>query len=321
MSTESNAEASGSTLRHYRERALSSASLASSGDVDDLPDASSASARPKLTRKRFSESQVARMEELYNLTTHPSRARREQLARNIDMEAKQVTVWFQNRRQADRKVERNEFFEAIPLPDADERPDGPRRRVTLRPLHAHMSSTASTSALSLDAIATREERRTAYPASSNMNEGDVPPVARPGTLEWACAQERVAHRLGERPPVYARPRRVNFTATTSHRDAMNGVEGVDPEEQQPAHTHTHTVAQDTVQADPGDQDGAGDTDVGEETEDEAHEAITPAGSLLADAFKAAGVYTGKGNGEKPMRKDDDELMSAAVVLASLGRHT
>ncbi|KZV74059.1 homeobox-domain-containing protein [Peniophora sp. CONT] len=314
------------SLRYCRDRALSSTSLASSNNCDDdPPDVPSASARPKLTRKRFSEMQVARMETLYASTTHPSRVKREELARDIDMEAKQVTVWFQNRRQADRKIERTESYEAPPYtPDASrvQQTDNPQRHVTLLPLHAYMGATASTSALSLDAIATREEKRVRHIRRPHADEGDEVAVARPGTLEWACAQERVAHRLGERPPPFPRPSHdTNSTVPQPHNSLPSKSGRKRPAEQQ---THRRDIDRNILPmslADSQEQDGAGDTDAGEETEEEAHEAITPAGSLLAEAFKAAGAHRGKGTVtvEPARAEEDDELMNAALVLAGLGR--
>ncbi|EMD42341.1 hypothetical protein CERSUDRAFT_110850 [Gelatoporia subvermispora B] len=56
------------------------------------------------TRKRFSSMQLMLLEQLYHQTSHPTREQREALARTIDMETRSVTVWFQNKRQTERRV-------------------------------------------------------------------------------------------------------------------------------------------------------------------------------------------------------------------------
>ncbi|KAG8819602.1 hypothetical protein FRC17_010381 [Serendipita sp. 399] len=75
-------------------------------------DASSSSPAPtptmapkqRRTRKRITQSQLVALENLFTQSSHPSQQQRELLARTIRMEVKNVTIWFQNRRQAARKL-------------------------------------------------------------------------------------------------------------------------------------------------------------------------------------------------------------------------
>ncbi|KDQ12234.1 hypothetical protein BOTBODRAFT_56815 [Botryobasidium botryosum FD-172 SS1] len=54
--------------------------------------------QPK-TRKRISPAQLKKLEKMYKKDTHPSRDVREELSRQLNMELKSVTIWFQNKRQ------------------------------------------------------------------------------------------------------------------------------------------------------------------------------------------------------------------------------
>ncbi|KAF8515846.1 hypothetical protein BU17DRAFT_93265 [Hysterangium stoloniferum] len=62
------------------------------------------SVEQRRTRKRITSSQLRHLEELYQESSHPTREQRDALARRIQMETKSVTIWFQNKRQTDRKV-------------------------------------------------------------------------------------------------------------------------------------------------------------------------------------------------------------------------
>ncbi|KAI6133761.1 homeobox-domain-containing protein [Pisolithus croceorrhizus] len=56
------------------------------------------------TRKRFTSVQLVMLEQLYHQTSHPSREEREAVAQAAGMEMKSVTIWFQNKRQTERRV-------------------------------------------------------------------------------------------------------------------------------------------------------------------------------------------------------------------------
>ncbi|OCH89758.1 homeobox-domain-containing protein [Obba rivulosa] len=73
-------------------------------DSTDNAAADASGAQRARTRKRFSSMQLMLLEQLYHQTSHPTREQRETLARTIDMETRSVTVWFQNKRQTERRV-------------------------------------------------------------------------------------------------------------------------------------------------------------------------------------------------------------------------
>ncbi|KAF9486598.1 homeobox-domain-containing protein [Pholiota conissans] len=56
------------------------------------------------TRKRFTNVQLTMLENLFHQNSHPSREDREAVARAGGMEIKSVTIWFQNKRQTERKT-------------------------------------------------------------------------------------------------------------------------------------------------------------------------------------------------------------------------
>ncbi|KAI0370451.1 hypothetical protein BV20DRAFT_966724 [Pilatotrama ljubarskyi] len=61
---------------------------------------------PKRTRKRFTTMQLMMLEHLYHKASHPTREQREQLAKDAEIDVRSVTVWFQNKRQTDRRMHR-----------------------------------------------------------------------------------------------------------------------------------------------------------------------------------------------------------------------
>ena len=65
-------------------RSESSSSLASSSD-EHVFSASNTTASSKRTRKRFTGSQLAMLEQLFHRASHPSREQRESLARELDL--------------------------------------------------------------------------------------------------------------------------------------------------------------------------------------------------------------------------------------------
>lgn len=59
------------------------------------------SLRPSVkSRKRVTPHQLKHLERVFAAETHPSRGSREELARDLGMELKSVTIWFQNKRQS-----------------------------------------------------------------------------------------------------------------------------------------------------------------------------------------------------------------------------
>ncbi|KAI0066559.1 homeobox-domain-containing protein [Artomyces pyxidatus] len=148
------------------------------------------------TRKRFTDWQLAMLEQLFHRTSHPTRDEREALARDLRMEQKSVTIWFQNRRQSERKA----ALHTTPNARKDAHTT-PARRTTPR--------------VKLDDLATRSERRTGLPRApdpskslwDNMPSSPLAPPSPPRrelvefgrgrTLEWACAAARLSGRSGD----------------------------------------------------------------------------------------------------------------------------
>ncbi|THH13501.1 hypothetical protein EW146_g6724 [Bondarzewia mesenterica] len=266
---------------------LSRTSSIASMSSDDVPNVEGVCSSSKRTRRRFTNLQLTMLEQLFHKTSHPTREEREELAREVGMEPKSVTIWFQNRRQTERRASLHNATHAAnfgrapnpplssPFPTAT--PSTTRRRVSSMTNAASSPYVAPTTPFtrrpSLDRVATRSELRTAPPRTPS------PPPAREyvefgknkrtRTLEWACAAARLA----------------------------------------------------------GKEKGSSlmlkETD-GEETEEEdPQEAITPMGSLAGPDLlwrkkdEKRSLAGGGGEGEV----EDDEVMTAALVLCGLGRRT
>lgn len=70
------------------------------------------SLRPSVkSRKRVTPHQLKHLERVFASETHPSRGSREELARELGMELKSVTIWFQNKRQS---IKRNILSNSAP---------------------------------------------------------------------------------------------------------------------------------------------------------------------------------------------------------------
>ncbi|KAG8754261.1 hypothetical protein FRC14_005242 [Serendipita sp. 396] len=80
--------------------------VATDSDASSSSPAPTSSIPPKQrrTRKRITQVQLVSLENLFTQSSHPSQQQREVLARTIRMDVKNVTIWFQNRRQAARKL-------------------------------------------------------------------------------------------------------------------------------------------------------------------------------------------------------------------------
>lgn len=63
------------------------------------------------SRKRVTPHQLKHLERVFASETHPSRGSREELARELGMELKSVTIWFQNKRQS---IKRNILSNGAP---------------------------------------------------------------------------------------------------------------------------------------------------------------------------------------------------------------
>ncbi|KAK0501031.1 homeodomain transcription factor [Armillaria luteobubalina] len=122
---------------------LSRTSSSTSVESDDA--GSNASTRSRRTRKRFTSVQLMMLENLFHQTSHPSREQRDGVAKAGAMELKSVTIWFQNKRQMERKGSLNSIpspCDTTPKPKSKPKPYA--SQLTARP--------------SLDHIASRSER-------------------------------------------------------------------------------------------------------------------------------------------------------------------
>ncbi|KAF7324801.1 Homeobox domain-containing protein [Mycena kentingensis (nom. inval.)] len=168
------------------------------------------------TRKRFTDDQLALLESLYQRNSHPSREEREQTAAQSGMEVKSVTIWFQNRRQTDRRAIVASGRVSQPAVANPARVVAPNRRSS--PSTASSTSTSAPRRPSLDSVASRTELHFPPPrtpskrrdphaalwenmASSPITAPYSPPPRefvefgleqRSRTLEWACARRRMA---------------------------------------------------------------------------------------------------------------------------------
>ncbi|EJD03516.1 homeobox-domain-containing protein [Fomitiporia mediterranea MF3/22] len=90
--------------------------LTGEADNETQPTASQSS-ETKRTRKRFSQDQLVVLEQAYHKSSHPTRDEREEIAKQTDMSVKSVTIWFQNKRQMERKMAlNNSLSHNAPLP-------------------------------------------------------------------------------------------------------------------------------------------------------------------------------------------------------------
>ncbi|KAJ7254660.1 hypothetical protein B0H12DRAFT_1233319 [Mycena haematopus] len=176
------------------------------------------------TRKRFTNAQLMMLEQLFHQNSHPSREQRESVARSADMEVKSVTIWFQNKRQTERRMTLAGGRVPPTANTNSSRGDYPRAPSPIpSPSVASSASSASTTSTSasrrpsLDCVASRSELRAPAPrtpsrrhnphaplwenmASSPVGPQFSPPAhdyvefgqdQRTRTLEWACARRRL----------------------------------------------------------------------------------------------------------------------------------
>ncbi|KIM82295.1 hypothetical protein PILCRDRAFT_820678 [Piloderma croceum F 1598] len=289
-----------------------SSSTSVSSNVSTTSSAASASRR---TRTRFTNEQLVMLEGLYHRSSHPTREERDDLAREAGMETKHITIWFQNKRQMDRRVA---------LSNATNKSSN---RVNYQLPHVPLSTTQSRAPTytstgirrpSLDRIASHSELRNPPPRtpsrrhtnhnqnqnqnvwenmpSSPLGPPDTPESVREEaylefgrlrerakgrrTLEWACASARVAG---------------SASGKENRRGGVDGMHGDDV-----------SMALDLDKL--SEEEGGDETDEAEDV----HEAVTPSSSFSKEE-------EGKRNPPgllKAMIQDED--MMAAYILCGLG---
>ncbi|KZT75042.1 hypothetical protein DAEQUDRAFT_807306 [Daedalea quercina L-15889] len=87
--------------------------------------------KEKKSRLRITQSQLERLDALYNENTHPSRQVKQSLANELSLPLKNITIWFQNKRQMTRRKSSRftsrEGLEEVPGP----RECGPSTKILL----------------------------------------------------------------------------------------------------------------------------------------------------------------------------------------------
>jgi hypothetical protein len=324
-------------------RSASLSSLASSSDDPFLFETPNPAA--KRTRKRFTGSQLTMLEQLFHHTTHPSRDEREALARELNLydfaflfiyflnprfsliirppstrEPKVVTIWFQNRRQNERKANLNSTTASV---SASEPPSSSPAIPVRKPSRTSSTSTSTSHSRShshshssspyahapkslsrrptLETMALRSELRTAPPRtpSKRLDPSKSPwdnmpssPLAPPSPPE----REFVQFAMGRRSK---QARSLEWACAAArlvgskHRGSGGGA-----------------------------NDNDNDEDETDEEED-LHEAITPIGSLTGgggrDVFWDARRTAAKSTDMENTKDPESELMDAALLLCGLGR--
>ncbi|KAK0465967.1 homeodomain transcription factor [Desarmillaria tabescens] len=191
---------------------LSRTSSTTSVESDDA--GSNASTRSRRTRKRFTSVQLMMLENLFHQTSHPSREQRDGVAKAGAMELKSVTIWFQNKRQMERKGSLNNIPSPIDAAEDVAPVTKPKPKSKPKPYASQLAARPS-----LDHIASRSERHHAPSTPSRKQNRDAslwdnmpssppaPPTSPPEkeyvafgkltrrhTLEWACARRRMAEK-------------------------------------------------------------------------------------------------------------------------------
>ncbi|ELU03141.1 hypothetical protein CAPTEDRAFT_70154, partial [Capitella teleta] len=58
----------------------------------------------KKKRKPYSKPQVSALENEYSTSTYITKARRKEVARELDLTERQIKIWYQNRRIKEKKI-------------------------------------------------------------------------------------------------------------------------------------------------------------------------------------------------------------------------
>ncbi|KAJ7040758.1 homeodomain transcription factor [Mycena alexandri] len=159
--------------------------------------------------------------QLFHQNSHPSREQRETVAKSANMEVKSVTIWFQNKRQTERRTTLASGRVPPPVIIHSSRATYHRAPSPVHsPSMASSASSTSTSASrrpSLDCVASRSELRAPAPRTPSRRHNPHAPLwenmpssptgpqfsppardyvefghdQRTRTLEWACARRRL----------------------------------------------------------------------------------------------------------------------------------
>ncbi|KAJ7487663.1 homeodomain transcription factor [Mycena galericulata] len=259
---------------------MSSIPLRTSSELYALATSDAACTR---TRKRLTNAQLVVLEHLFHNTSHPTMEARELLARQVDMEIKAVTIWFQNKRRTTSRHARNNIATTKNSTITHSKTSSATSRASSK-----STSTSASRRPSLDRVASHSELRAPAPRTpsrrhkfnphaplwENMASSPIVPPSSPlardfvefgqaqrtQTLEWACARRRLA--------------------------------GTDDDAGVPALVY----------------DAGGDTDV-----EDIEEAVTPPSSCDSSWTSSVGPKT------TALQEPDEDTMKAALALCGLMR--
>lgn len=307
--------------------ALSRTSSVASVTSDDANPPPVPGSEVKRTRKRFTQAQIVKLEQLFHETSHPTREQRENLANECDLELRSVTVWFQNKRQTERKSALVSTSTTSGLPMSASQPSSSLTRPKIgssstssnRYSHSRLRTQSLTARPSLDDVASRSEYR-AQPSTpprkslSSSSQGyalweNMPssPIEPPSNSPEAT---RVFVEFGRKGKL-KRTRTLEWACAAARLSDRKSHHG----------HHKREERDDLDQSNLGlVYDDGGDTEP-----DEDHEAVTPFHSFRRDGVNSTPSVMSedrqetprKDSGEKSKAGHDEETMNAALVLCGL----
>ncbi|KAF8814474.1 homeobox-domain-containing protein [Phlegmacium glaucopus] len=326
-------------------RTSSSNSFSSEDDGASMSSSTVTVSSSRRTRKRFTNTQLTMLENLFHQNSHPSREDREAVAKAGGMEIKSVTIWFQNKRQTERKsaatsnTNNSGHSPSNAVPNITSTMHTFSLNGTSRTASPSLSTTSKSTSNahrpSLDRVASRSELRVAAPRTpsrrhnpsgaiwENMPSSPIaPPLSPPPrefidfgkntrtrrTLEWACAAARVAEKDGHSTEMSS----AGANTSSSTIKAGGGSRGRTIRRE---HNHTGND-NDRPRRECGDE-SAMDVDL---TDEEDHEAITPPSTWGKGDLRWTPAEGGLAS-TLPKGVDDDDMFKAALALCGLGRRT
>ncbi|EPQ60089.1 homeobox-domain-containing protein [Gloeophyllum trabeum ATCC 11539] len=312
-------------LQHER-RAPAPLSRMSSIASTSSDDTTISSESARRTRKRFTHEQLAMLEQLFHQCSHPTRQQREALADQAGMEIRSVTIWFQNKRQSERKVAlRNSTNTTRSLSSSDNSASVSSSlkagKAMLRPQsrvhsHSHSRASAPSRILSLDEIASRSELRIQPPSTPTRR-----PNPRPNATLWDSMLSSPIQSPSSPVREY---HYIEFgkTKNAGNRKTLEWACAVArvSTKQQLAEGGLFATLREEPEEDTETQcskSSAGDMDMDDDdyTDEEVHEALTP-----NDSFGYT-EDTSKRGTLQAQQKDqnvDEDTMRAALALCGLG---
>ncbi|KAF8844194.1 homeobox-domain-containing protein [Paxillus ammoniavirescens] len=280
------------------------------------------------TRKRFTSVQLMMLEQLFHQTSHPTREEREAVAQTAGMEMKSVTIWFQNKRQTERKV-------ALHHATTQSNTEG-HRQAPFPSSSSH--ATASSSSTPSHSIRSSHARTLSTSSVHTPLRKITPPRPRPSL-------DRVAARSESRlppPRTPTKPRNPHASLWDNMPSSPLAAPVSPPSRDLVEFMGTsRTLEWACAAARLAGKEGRGGTasgrlrggDAGDETEEEDTEAITPDGSLgSSDIAWRAGtrlptpphkrkLESPDWSGSAKNIPQDDDMMRAALALCGLGQRS